>query len=138
MARQGGAISTLSIVADIVCNPLLKAEDIEMEKKIVIQEIGMCENDPSSYIHDLFAETMWKGNELYHRLHGLLRGRRSGRVSHIDPTHTGPVGKPAGPNLFAKTGKSAAQLPCFVPSPNPPLRFPPSGARPNFQNSSSA
>lgn len=61
-----------SIVADIVCNPLLKAEDIEMEKKIVIQEIGMCENDPSSYIHDLFAETMWKGNELEHNEAGTV------------------------------------------------------------------
>ena len=61
-----------SIVADIVCNPLLKAEDIEMEKKIVIQEIGMCENDPSSYIHDLFAETMWKGNELGHNEAGTV------------------------------------------------------------------
>ncbi|MDY5872731.1 MAG: pitrilysin family protein [Candidatus Methanomethylophilaceae archaeon] len=62
-----------SIVADIVCNPLLKQEDIDLEKKIVIQEIGMCENDPSSYIHDLFAETIWRGNELAHNEAGTVK-----------------------------------------------------------------
>lgn len=53
-------------VADIVCNPKISEDDTEMEKKIVLQEISMCENDPASYIHDLFAETVWRGHELGH------------------------------------------------------------------------
>ena len=55
-----------SLVADIVCNPLINESDVDMEKKIVLQEISMVENDPSSYIHDLFAETMWKDHPLAH------------------------------------------------------------------------
>ena len=55
-----------SLVADIVCNPLINQSDVDMEKKIVLQEISMVENDPSSYIHDLFAETMWKDHPLAH------------------------------------------------------------------------
>ena len=51
-------------VADIVANPLLSKEDTEMEKKIVLQEISMVENEPDSYIHDLFEEDLWKGHEL--------------------------------------------------------------------------
>ena len=52
------------IVADIVSRPLIAKEDTELEKKIVLQEISMIENEPESYIHDLFDETIWKGHEL--------------------------------------------------------------------------
>ncbi len=52
------------LVADIVSNPLIDKDDTELEKKIVLQEISMCENDPESYIHDLFDEVIWKGHEL--------------------------------------------------------------------------
>jgi predicted Zn-dependent peptidase len=52
------------LVADIFVDPLISEKDTEMEKKIVLQEISMWENDPESYIHKLFAETLWGGHEL--------------------------------------------------------------------------
>lgn len=52
------------LVADIVTNPLIGEEDTELEKKIVLQEISMSENDPESYIHELFDMALWKGHEL--------------------------------------------------------------------------
>ena len=52
------------IVGDIVANPLISEEDTELEKKIVLQEISMVENDPERYIHDLFDMAIWKGHEL--------------------------------------------------------------------------
>ena len=52
------------MVADIVAHPMLGDEDTELEKKIVLQELSMVKNDPGSYIHDLFDETMWKGHKL--------------------------------------------------------------------------
>lgn len=61
------------LVADIVRDPLIGAEDTEMEKKIVLQEISMCENDPDSYIHDLFAETLWRGHSLSQGEAGLRK-----------------------------------------------------------------
>ncbi len=70
-----------TLVADIVCNPLINQSDVDMEKKIVLQEISMCENDPSSYIHDLFAETMWRDHPLAHNEAGtadIVRGLDSG------------------------------------------------------------
>jgi len=59
------------IVADIVARPALTAKDTELEKEIVLQEISMVENDPESYIHDLFDETIWKGHELSNDEAGL-------------------------------------------------------------------
>ena len=52
------------LVADIVSNPLIRKEDTELEKKIVLQEISMVENEPESYIHDLFDMAVWEGHEL--------------------------------------------------------------------------
>ncbi|MDR0791474.1 MAG: insulinase family protein [Methanomassiliicoccaceae archaeon] len=52
------------LVADICVNPLISENDVELEKKIVLQEISMWVNDPDSYIHKLFAETLWDGHEL--------------------------------------------------------------------------
>ncbi|MGI5964365.1 MAG: M16 family metallopeptidase [Candidatus Methanomethylophilaceae archaeon] len=52
------------MVADIVAHPMLGDEDTELEKKIVLQELSMIKNDPESYIHDLFDETVWEGHEL--------------------------------------------------------------------------
>ncbi|MDR0791367.1 MAG: insulinase family protein [Methanomassiliicoccaceae archaeon] len=52
------------LVADICVDPLIAANDVELEKKIVLQEISMWVNDPDSYIHKLFAETLWDGHEL--------------------------------------------------------------------------
>ena len=52
------------LVADIVSNPLIGKDDTELEKKIVLQEISMVENEPDTYIHDLFDMAIWKGHEL--------------------------------------------------------------------------
>ncbi len=52
------------MVADIVAHPKINENDVEMEKKIVLQEISMVRNDPETYIHDLFAQTVWKGHKL--------------------------------------------------------------------------
>ena len=52
------------LVADICTEPLISEDDVELEKKIVLQEISMWVNDPDSYIHKLFSETLWHGHEL--------------------------------------------------------------------------
>lgn len=61
-----------SVIADIVCNPLLMKDHVDMEKQIVLQEIALYENDPSAYIHDLFAETMWRDHPLAHNEAGTV------------------------------------------------------------------
>ncbi|AIZ56764.1 peptidase M16 inactive domain protein [Candidatus Methanoplasma termitum] len=51
-------------VADVVAAPLIKEDGTEMEKKIVIQELSMIENEPEMYIQDLFLSNMWRGHPL--------------------------------------------------------------------------
>jgi len=52
------------MVADVVVNPLITENDVEMEKKIVIQELSMIENEPEMHIHDLFSANIWRGHDL--------------------------------------------------------------------------
>ncbi|MCL2295667.1 MAG: insulinase family protein, partial [Methanomassiliicoccaceae archaeon] len=51
-------------VSDIVANPLINDDDVELEKKIVLQELSMIENEPEEYIHDLFSMNLWRGHPL--------------------------------------------------------------------------
>jgi predicted Zn-dependent peptidase len=52
------------LLSDIVLNPLLKEEDIEREKGVIIQEIKMYEDMPIRFIWDLFDRVIFKGNTL--------------------------------------------------------------------------
>ncbi|MCL2032958.1 MAG: insulinase family protein [Methanomassiliicoccaceae archaeon] len=51
-------------VSDVVVNPLINENDVELEKKIVIQELSMIENEPETYIHDVFSANIWRGHPL--------------------------------------------------------------------------
>jgi len=54
----------IDILADMFFNSKLSKKDIEVEKKVVLEEIGMYEDSPEDLVHDLFYETVWNGNSL--------------------------------------------------------------------------
>src|SRR3989338_6070202 len=49
-------------VSDMLLNPLLKEEEIEKEKGVIAQEIGMYYDTPTSYIGDVFEQLLY-GNQ---------------------------------------------------------------------------
>jgi predicted Zn-dependent peptidase len=52
------------ILSDLVSRPVFSAEDIEREKKVVLEEIKMVEDTPDDLVHELFAEAYWNGHPL--------------------------------------------------------------------------
>lgn len=64
MTIKETAPTAMEMVGDIVANPLINDEGTELEKKIVLQELSMIENEPESYIHDLFESHLWRGHQL--------------------------------------------------------------------------
>lgn len=52
------------MVSDIIVNPLINDKDVELEKKIVLQELSMVESEPELYIQDLFSTNLWRGHPL--------------------------------------------------------------------------
>lgn len=49
----------VDILTDLVRRPLLRAEDLESERKVVVEEIGGVEDTPDDLVFDLHAESLW-------------------------------------------------------------------------------
>src|SRR5207245_1290872 len=54
----------IDILSDIVRNPAFGAEDIEREKKVVLEEIKMVEDTPDDLVHELFTQAFWENHPL--------------------------------------------------------------------------
>ena len=52
------------ILSDIVLNPVFHGEDIEREKKVVLEEIKMVEDTPDDLVHELFTQQFWHGHPM--------------------------------------------------------------------------
>ena len=52
------------ILADIVRHPALRPDDIEREKKVILEEIKMVEDTPDDLVHELFTQALWAGHAL--------------------------------------------------------------------------
>lgn len=54
----------MDLLSDLLLHPRLASEDIEKERRVVLEEIKMVEDDPDDLIHDLFAQQLWKDHPL--------------------------------------------------------------------------
>ncbi|HWI40750.1 MAG TPA: pitrilysin family protein, partial [Verrucomicrobiae bacterium] len=49
----------LDLLADIFLNAVIADEDLEKERNVILQELGMLEDTPDDVIHDLFCRNFW-------------------------------------------------------------------------------
>lgn len=63
-------VTAVDVLADMFYNPLFIDAEIEKEKGVVIEEIGMYEDTPDEHIHDLFTSVMFNGHPLAHLILG--------------------------------------------------------------------
>ncbi len=63
----------LDILCDMVKNPRLDAEDIELEKGIIKEEIAMYEDEPEDICSDTFYENAWKDSMLGSNILGTVQ-----------------------------------------------------------------
>src|SRR5437773_10276663 len=54
----------IDILSDIVRNPAFSPEDVEREKKVVLEEIKMVEDTPDDLVHELFTQSFWENHPL--------------------------------------------------------------------------
>ncbi|MBW1982258.1 MAG: insulinase family protein [Deltaproteobacteria bacterium] len=62
----------VDILADILLNSVFAEEEIERERRVILQEINMVEDTPDEYIHLLFSQTYWQGNSLGRSILGTV------------------------------------------------------------------
>jgi predicted Zn-dependent peptidase len=54
----------VDLLADIVLRPAFAPDEIEREKKVILEEIKMVEDTPDDLVHELFTESFWQGHPL--------------------------------------------------------------------------
>jgi predicted Zn-dependent peptidase len=54
----------VDLLSDLVRNPALRPEDVEKEKKVVLEEIKMVEDTPDDLVHEVFTQHFWEGHPL--------------------------------------------------------------------------
>lgn len=54
----------VDLLSDIFLNSTFDADEIEKERKVILQEINMLEDTPDDLIHELFCRNFWKEHPL--------------------------------------------------------------------------
>jgi predicted Zn-dependent peptidase len=69
--------TAVDILSDMLLNPVFNPEHIKTEKKVVLEEISMYEDDPEELVHDLLTEEMWNGVPLGYPILGTAESLES-------------------------------------------------------------
>jgi len=56
--------TAVDLLSDIVMNPRFDLEDLDKEKKVILEEIKMVEDTPDDLVHELFTQHFWEGHAL--------------------------------------------------------------------------
>jgi predicted Zn-dependent peptidase len=54
----------VDLLSDIVRRPRFAPDDIEKEKKVILEEIKMVEDTPDDLVHEILTEQYWRGHPL--------------------------------------------------------------------------
>ena len=49
----------IDVVSDLITSSVVTAQDVDAERKVVLEEIAMRDDDPSDLVHDLFSDTYY-------------------------------------------------------------------------------
>jgi predicted Zn-dependent peptidase len=54
----------IDVIADLITSSLVTVSDVDAERKVVLEEIAMRDDDPSDLVHDLFSDTYYGDTQL--------------------------------------------------------------------------
>ena len=63
----------IDVISELITSSLVNKEDVDAERKVVLEEISMRDDDPSDLIHDLFAETYYGDTQLGRPILGSVK-----------------------------------------------------------------
>ena len=84
----------VDVLSDIVRRPAFTEEDIQREKKVVLEEIKMVEDTPDDLVHELFTENFWVDHPLGRPILGTPETvgalTKKGLRTYFDSVYTAP------------------------------------------------
>ncbi|NJD03294.1 MAG: insulinase family protein [Ruminiclostridium sp.] len=73
----------LDVLSEMFFNSLFSKKNITVEKRVVLEEIGMYEDSPEELVHDMLSETVWEGNPIGHSILGTQKSLKSFDIAMI-------------------------------------------------------
>jgi predicted Zn-dependent peptidase len=73
---------SLDVLSDVFLNSVFRAEDIDLEREVILQEIFDIEDSPEEFLHDYFLGRYWPGHPLGWSVTGTAES--VGRVTRDD------------------------------------------------------
>ncbi len=73
----------INVVSDLITSSIVTALDVDAERKVVLEEIAMRDDDPSDLVHDLFSDTYYGDTPIGRPILGTvesIRGMSRGTV----------------------------------------------------------
>jgi predicted Zn-dependent peptidase len=82
------------VLTDVVSSALLREEDIESERGVILEEIAMTEDDPGDLVHEEFSLALWGDTPLGRPIAGSVESvealTREQIAEHYRSHYTGP------------------------------------------------
>ena len=63
----------IDVISDLITSSLVTAADVDAERKVVLEEIAMRDDDPSDLVHDLFSDTYFGDTQLGRSILGSVQ-----------------------------------------------------------------
>ncbi|MFM9151202.1 MAG: M16 family metallopeptidase, partial [Candidatus Planktophila sp.] len=67
----------IDVVSDLITSSIVSALDVDAERKVVLEEIAMRDDDPSDLVHDLYAQTYYGDTPLGRPILGTVESINS-------------------------------------------------------------
>jgi predicted Zn-dependent peptidase len=75
------------VIADIVFRPTLKSSDLALERKVVLEEIGMVEDTPDDLVFELHNESLWGAHPYGYSILGTRESVGALKVRDLQELH---------------------------------------------------
>jgi predicted Zn-dependent peptidase len=75
------------VLADLVFNPLLRQSDLELERKVVLEEINTVDDTPDDLVFELHGEQLWGKHPYGYRILGNRESVSSLSVADLKALH---------------------------------------------------
>ncbi len=78
----------VEVLADLACNPLLSPEEVDKEKKVIIEEIRSFDDNPEDLVFEHFSAELWQGHPLGRPILGTEKSIGAMRAGDIRDWHS--------------------------------------------------
>ncbi len=75
------------VIGDLLFRPTLRAADLRLERKVVLEEIAMVEDTPDDLVFDIHSEVMWGGHPYGYPILGTRESVSSLGVKELHALH---------------------------------------------------